>query len=56
MKISKHSRARLARMTKTEQKQVMVAAGLLADNGLITEARYKAISRACKKFVLSTFP
>lgn len=56
MKLSKNAKARIARMSKTEQKQVAMAAVLLANTGCITDQRYKAIMKACKKFAITTFP
>tara|TARA_Y100000114_G_C11760246_1_gene329141 strand:- start:2974 stop:3162 length:189 start_codon:yes stop_codon:yes gene_type:complete len=56
VKLSKKAKARIARMSKTEQKQIALAAILLANNECITEARYKAITKACKKFIITTFP
>ena len=47
MKLSKQAKARIGRMSSRELKEVVKAARLLADNDVITSAKFKTIERTC---------
>jgi len=48
MKVSKAAKARIKRMNQAERKQLLKAATLLADNDLITDSKWSAISRSLR--------
>lgn len=49
MKLSKSAKARINRMNSKEQKEVLRMAVVLANNEIITNERFEAVRRACKK-------
>jgi len=50
VKLSKESKNRITRMSSKDRNTVLKAAALLADSGVISAERYKAVERAVGRF------